>query len=57
MSDVFDHACRAFHELDAWQITEIKQAIKEADAGKFASEKDLAKAIKKYASQEPSHAR
>lgn len=57
MNDVIDHSCRAFHELDAWQIKEIKQAIKEADAGEFASDKDLAKAIKKYASQEPSHAR
>ena len=37
-------------ELEAWQIKEIKQALKEADAGEFASDKDLAKAIKKYAS-------
>jgi RHH-type rel operon transcriptional repressor/antitoxin RelB len=37
-------------ELEAWQIKEIKQALKETDAAEFASDKDLAKAIKKYAS-------
>jgi predicted transcriptional regulator len=36
-------------EPEAWQIKEIKQALKETDAGDFASDKDLAKAIKKYA--------
>jgi predicted transcriptional regulator len=43
-------ALERYLELEAWQIKEIKQALKEADAGEFASEKDLAKAIKKYAS-------
>ena len=37
-------------ELEAWQIKEIKQALKEADAAKFSLAEDLAKAAKKYAS-------
>jgi hypothetical protein len=36
--------------LEAWQIKEIKQALKEADAAKFSLAEDLAKAAKKYAS-------
>lgn len=36
-------------EAEAWQIKEIKQALKEADAGDFVSDKELAKAMKKYA--------
>ena len=43
-------ALERYLELEAWQIKEIKQALKEADAGEFASDKDLAKVIKKYAS-------
>ena len=42
-------ALERYLELEAWQIKEIKQALKEADAGEFASDKDLAKTIKKYA--------
>lgn len=37
-------------EFTAGQIKEIKLALKEADAGEFASLEDLAKAAKKYAS-------
>lgn len=43
-------AIERYLELEAWQVKEIKQALKEADAAEFASDKDLAKAIKKYAS-------
>jgi hypothetical protein len=49
MSDLFDQPGRTFHELEAWRIKEIKQSIKEADAGEFASDADLAIATKKYA--------
>lgn len=38
-------------EFTAWQIKEIKLALKEADAGEFASAEDLEKAAKRYASQ------
>jgi RHH-type rel operon transcriptional repressor/antitoxin RelB len=43
-------ALERYLELEAWQIKEIKLALKEAGAGEFASDKDLAKAIKKYGS-------
>ncbi len=43
-------AIERYLELEAWQIKEIKQALKETDAGEFASDKYLAKAVKKYAS-------
>ncbi len=49
MSDLFDQPFRAFHELEAWRIKEIKQSIKEADAGEFTSDVNLAIATKKYA--------
>jgi predicted transcriptional regulator len=42
-------ALERYLEPEARQIKEIKQALKETDAGDFASDKDLAKAIKKYA--------
>ena len=35
-------------EFTAWQIEEIKQAMKEADAGEFVPIECLAKATKKY---------
>ena len=43
-------AIERYLELEARQVKQIKQALKEADAGEFASDKDLDKAIKKYAS-------
>ena len=36
--------------FEAWQIKEIREALKEADAGDFAPAEDLAKAAKRYAS-------
>lgn len=36
--------------FEAWQIKEIRQALKEADAGDFAPAEDLAKAVKRFAS-------
>jgi RHH-type rel operon transcriptional repressor/antitoxin RelB len=38
---------RANSDLTEWQITEIKSALKEADAGDFASEKEVHAVIKK----------
>ena len=49
MSDLFEQPYCAFHELEIWRIKEIKQSIKEAEAGEFASDADLAIATKKYA--------
>jgi predicted transcriptional regulator len=36
--------------LEAWQIKEIRQALKEADAGDFIPAEDLAKIVKRFAS-------
>jgi RHH-type transcriptional regulator, rel operon repressor / antitoxin RelB len=35
--------------VEAWQIKEIKQAIKDADAGDFVSDTEFAKIVKRYA--------
>jgi RHH-type transcriptional regulator, rel operon repressor / antitoxin RelB len=42
-------AIERYLEVEAWQIKEIKQAIKEADAGDFVSDTEFAKVVKKYA--------
>jgi predicted transcriptional regulator len=42
-------AIERYLEVEAWQIMEIKQAIKEADAGDFVSDTEFAKIVKKYA--------
>ena len=41
-------AIRAFVETNEWQIGEIQAALKEADAGDFASDKDVAALAKKW---------
>ncbi len=41
-------AIREFIELNEWQLGEIKSALKEADKGDFASEKDLKKTLAKW---------
>ena len=41
-------ALRDFVELNEWQIGEIKNAIKEADNGDFASELSVKKALAKW---------
>ena len=40
-------ALKDFIELNEWQIHEIKDAIKEADNGEFASDKDVNKTFAK----------
>jgi predicted transcriptional regulator len=42
-------AIERYLEVEAWQIKEIEQAIKEADAGYFVSDTEFAKIVKKYA--------
>jgi RHH-type transcriptional regulator, rel operon repressor / antitoxin RelB len=42
-------AIERYLEVESWQIQEIKQAIKEADAGDFVSDAEFAKIVKKYA--------
>jgi RHH-type transcriptional regulator, rel operon repressor / antitoxin RelB len=41
-------AIRAYVELNEWQIAEIKAALKEADAGDFASDKEVDRVVKKW---------
>jgi predicted transcriptional regulator len=41
-------AIRVFVETNEWQIGEIRAALKEADAGDFASDKDVAAVAKKW---------
>jgi RHH-type transcriptional regulator, rel operon repressor / antitoxin RelB len=42
-------AIRQYLDLEAWQIGEIAQALKEADAGDFASDAEVTAVVKKYA--------
>ena len=41
-------AVREFIELNEWQIEEIKAAVKEADAGDFASEQEVHAVFNKW---------
>jgi RHH-type transcriptional regulator, rel operon repressor / antitoxin RelB len=41
-------AVRAYVEVNEWQIAEIRAALKEADAGDFADQKDVAKLVRKW---------
>ena len=42
-------AIRQYLDLEAWQIGEIQQAIKEADANDFATDTDIDAVVRKYA--------
>jgi len=42
-------AIRQYLDLEAWQIGEITQALKEADAGDFASDAEVTAVVEKYA--------
>ncbi len=41
-------AIEAYVEANEWQIAEVQAALKEADAGDFASDKDVAALAKKW---------
>lgn len=42
-------AIRQYLDLETWQIGEIQQALKEADASDFASDNEVDAIVKKYA--------
>lgn len=42
-------AIRQYLDLETWQIGEIQQALKEADANDFASDNEVDAIVKKYA--------
>ena len=46
--DLAAEAIRAFVETNGWQIGKIQVALKEANAGEFASDKDVAAVAKKW---------
>lgn len=41
-------AMQDFIEREAWQVAEIQQAIKEADAGDFATDEEVQSVFKKW---------
>jgi predicted transcriptional regulator len=41
-------AVRAYVEINEWQIAEVRAALKEADAGDFADDKDVTKLVRKW---------
>ena len=41
-------AIREFIELNQWQVQEIQQALKEADAGEFASDGEVKQTFAKW---------
>mgnify|MGYP001301600582 CR=1 FL=1 len=45
-------AIRVFVESNEWQINEIQTALKEADAGDYASDEDMATLAKKWQTRE-----
>ncbi len=45
-------AIRVFVESNEWQINEIQTALKEADAGDYASDADIATLAKKWQTRE-----
>ena len=49
-SDVAAEAIRAYIEFNEWQIAQIRAALKEADAGDFASEEEVRAVMKKWKS-------
>jgi RHH-type rel operon transcriptional repressor/antitoxin RelB len=49
-SYVAAEAIRAYIDLNEWQIAEITAALKEADAGDFATEKQVQAVMRKWRS-------
>ena len=47
-SYVAAEAIRAYVDLNEWQIGEIKAALKEADAGDFATEEEVQAVMRKW---------
>ena len=41
-------ALRRYVEEEAWQVAEIRKAVKEADAGEFATDAEVTKTLKKW---------
>ena len=46
-SYILNEAISAYLEIYRWQMEHIKEGLKQADAGEFASEQEVAKAFKR----------
>lgn len=47
-SEVVNEAIEAYIEVHRWQIEHIGQGLREADAGEFATEAEVKKALKRW---------
>ena len=47
-SYVAAEAIRVYIDLNEWQISEIRTALKEAEAGEFASEEEVQAVVRKW---------
>lgn len=47
-SYILCEAIDAYLDIHQWQIEHIKKGVRQAEAGKFASEKDVAKALARW---------
>lgn len=47
-SRLVTEAIRSYVDVNEWQIEGIKQAIKEADAGDFASDREIKATLRKW---------
>ena len=48
LSRVVNDAIEAYVEVHGWQIDHIRQGLREAEAGEFASEAEVKKAFKRW---------
>lgn len=48
-SYVLNEAISAYLELYQWQMNHIKEGLKQADAGQFATDEEVAKALRRTA--------
>lgn len=46
-SYVLNEAIAAYLELYQWQVRHIKEGLKQADAGEFATDREVAKALRR----------
>ncbi len=51
-----EEALRRFIEVEKWQITLIEERIREADAGNFATDEEVARVYAKFGARRSGHA-
>jgi predicted transcriptional regulator len=47
---ILNEAVAAYLEVQQWQLEQIKEGLRQAEAGEFARDEDVAKAFKKWRS-------